>query len=192
MKKLATALLFGKDARFSGLIALAIVGAIALGCSCNKQLGSLEPSNSSNTYSTSNSTSNTSTTTDADGIPSDSTLQSMVKETTADFAKAIDTNDFSDIYAKSSSDFQSTYTEDQMSDVFKDFVAKKKFILPSLNKVPSSTADFSPAPRIRNEQNLDILVVEGKFPTKPINVKFEYEYVKRGGQWKLLKLVVNM
>ena len=191
MKKLATTLLFGKDSRFSGLIAFAIVGAIALGCTCNKDFGTTgsDTPNSSNT----SSTSNTSTTTaDADGIPSDSTLQSMVKETTADFAKAIDTNDFSEIYEKSSSDFKNTYTQEQMSDVFKEFVSKKNFILPSLKKVDASTAEFSPAPRIREEQGLDILVLEGKFPTKPLNVKFEYEYVKRAGQWKLLKLIVNM
>jgi hypothetical protein len=65
-------------------------------------------------------------------------------------------------------------------------------ILPSLNKVPGATAEFSPTPRIRQEQGLDILVLSGKFPTKPLNVKFDYEYVKRGGEWKLLKLVVNM
>ena len=116
----------------------------------------------------------------------------MIKETTADFARAIDSNDFHDIYQKSSSDFQKTYTEDQMKSAFKVFVDKKKLILPSINKVPDSRAEFSPAPSIRTENGLDILVLTGKFPTKPFPVKFEYEYVKRGGQWKLLKLVVNM
>ncbi len=191
MKQLASTLLFGKDARFSGLIALAIVGAIALGCTCNKDFGgtSDDAPSTSNTSSTSNAST---TTADDGGIPSDSELQSMVKETTSDFAKAIDTNDFSELYEKSSSDFKSTYTQEQMNDVFKDFVAKKKLILPSLNKVPAATAEFSPAPRIREEKGLEILVLSGKFPTKPLNVKYDYEYVKRSGEWKLLKLVVNM
>ena len=189
MKRLFRELLFGKDTRFNGLIAFCIVASIALGCNC-KELSEMGKSNSSDSPSASNS--NTSTTTDAGGIPSDSTLQSMIKETTADFAQAIDTNDFSEIYEKSSTDFKNTYTEEQMKNVFKTFVDKKRLILPSLNKVGDSTAEFSPAPRIRTEQGLDILVLHGKFPTKPMNVKFEYEYVKRGGEWKLLKLIVNM
>lgn len=191
MKKFATTLLFGKDAGLSGIIALLIVAAIALGCTCGKNFGDL-----GNTSSTSNSTSTSSNTAteppDADGIPSDTTLQAMIKETTADFAQAIDTNDFHDIYEKSSTDFQSTYTEEQMKNVFKTFVTKKKFILPSINKVPGSKGEFSPAPSIRTENGLEILVLNGKFPTKPLAVKFEYEYVKRGGQWKLLKLIINM
>jgi hypothetical protein len=190
MKQLATTLLFGKDARFSGLIALSIVAAIALGCTCGKNFGDL-----GNVGSNSNSTTTSNTTTeppDADGIPSDTTLQAMIKETTADFAQAIDTNDFKDIYEKSSTDFQKTYTEEQMKNVFKTFVTKKKFILPSINKVPGSKGEFSPPPTIRTENGLEILVLNGKFPTKPLAVKFEYEYVKRGGQWKLLKLIINM
>jgi len=187
MKKFVTDLLFGKDTLFNGLVALGIVAAVALGCTCPKDLANSGTSNSSNSTSTSNST-----TTDTDGIPSDSTLQSMVKETTADFAQAIDTNDFSEIYEKSSTDFKNTYTQDQMKNVFKTFVDKKRLILPSLNKAGDTTAEFSPAPRIRQEQSLDILVLNGTFPTKPLNVKFEYEYVKRAGEWKLLKLIVNM
>lgn len=189
MKTRVSDLLFGKDNRLNGLIAFAIVASIALGCNC-KELGEMGKSNSSNTSSTSNSTDTSPA--DTGGIPADSSLQSMVKETTADFAQAIDTNDFSDIYEKSSTDFKNTYTEDQMKNVFKTFVDKKRLILPSLNKAGDTTAEFSPAPRIRQEQGLDILVLHGKFPTKPLNVKFEYEYVKRAGEWKLLKLIVNM
>jgi hypothetical protein len=43
----------------------------------------------------------------------------MVKETTADFAQAIDTNDFGELYEKSSTDFKNTYTEDQMKNVLR-------------------------------------------------------------------------
>jgi hypothetical protein len=190
MKQLATTLLFGKDARLSGIIALLIVAAIALGCTCGKNFGDL-----GNLSSNSNSTTSSNTATeppDAGGIPSDTTLQAMIKETTADFAQAVDTNDFHDIYEKSSSDFQTTYTEEQMQKAFKLYVDNKKRVLPSINKVPGSKGEFSPAPSIRTEKGLEILVLNGKFPTKPLAVKFEYEYVKRGGQWKLLKLIINM
>ncbi|MGD9562574.1 MAG: hypothetical protein AB7F88_10760 [Pyrinomonadaceae bacterium] len=188
MKNFASSLLFGTDSRLSGLIAFAIVGAIALGCTCDKKFTTSDDSpDASNTSTASNTT-----TSDTGGIPGDSTLQSLVKETTADFAQAIDDGDFAELHSKSSTDFQRTYTKDQMNNVFKEFIAKKKLILPSLNKADDTTAEFSPSPSLREENGLDILVLTGKFPTKPLNVKFEYEYVKRGGEWKLLKLVVNM
>lgn len=189
MKQLASSLLFGKDTRLSGLIALSVVAAIALGCTCGKNFDLGNIGSNSNSTTASNTTSEPS---DTDGIPSDTELQSMIKETTADFADAVDTNDFHDIYEKSSSDFQTTYTEEQMKNVFKTFVDKKKLILPSLNKVPGSKGEFSLPPSIRKEKGLDILVLQGKFPTKPLSVKFDYEYVKRDGEWKLLKLIINM
>lgn len=193
MKKLASTLFLDRNSGLNGLMAFALLGAIALGCTCNKDFGSTsDPANSSNTTTASNTAPNASTDDDENGIPSNATLEAMVKETTADFADAIDSGDFTEIYDKSSPDFQTTYTKDQMADVFKDFVAKKKLILPSMNKAGGVKPEFSPNPRIRQEKNLDILVLSGKFPTKPIAVKFDYEYVKRSGEWKLLKLIVNL
>ena len=192
MKNLMMAILFGKDSLANGLVAMSLVALVALGCTCGKSFDLGNVGKNDNSTPTASNSSTDSPTTDANGIPSDSVLQSMVKETTADFAKAIDSGDFSEIYEKSSSDFQNTYTKEQMRNVFKTFIEKKRLILPSLNKAPTTKAEFSPVPSIRTEKGLDILVLNGKFPTKPIAVKFEYEYVKRSGQWKLLKLIINM
>jgi hypothetical protein len=35
-------------------------------------------------------------------------------------------------------------------------------------------------------------MTKGKFATKPNPITFDYEYVKRDGRWKLLKLIVKM
>jgi hypothetical protein len=194
MNNFFTTLIYGKDNRLSGLLALGLVGAVALGCTCGKNFDLANagkdngPSNSSNPTSDSPFSGK-----DSDGsIPSPSTLQAMVKETTSDFAQAVETGDFSEIYSKASTDFQNTYSEDQMKNVFKTFIDKKSQVLPSLSKAASTEAEFSPAPSIRTEQGLPILVLNGKFPTKPNQVRFEYEYVLRGGEWKMLKLVVKM
>ena len=130
--------------------------------------------------------------TGGDKAPPDNELQSIVKETSADFANAIDTEDFSRLYDKASSDFQSTYTVDQTKTAFQSFIDKKGSVVPSLKNAASMTPAFSPAPAIRSEKGLNILVAKGEFPSKPYSVKFEYEYVWRDGGWKLLKLVVNM
>ena len=39
---------------------------------------------------------------------------------------------------------------------------------------------------------MSILMADGKFNTKPLPVTFEYEYVKRDGKWKMLKLVIKL
>ncbi len=127
-----------------------------------------------------------------DTVPPDAELQALIKETTADFANAIDTEDFTRLHSNASSDFQATYTPAQAKNAFSTFIDKKQAVLPSLRNASSSTASFSKVPSIREEKGLNILVAEGEFDSKPYPVKFQYEYVWRDGGWKMLKLFVNM
>lgn len=180
-------LFWGNNNLTNGLIALAVIGSIALGCNCTKDF------NLSNSGSSSNSSSDTpfSSSSDSD-MPDDRLLKALVKETTADFAAAISNDDFSTLYSKSSTDFQSTYTEEQTRDTFKEFVQRKSVVLPILSKATGMDPEFSPSPSLRTEKGLSILVANGKYDTKPVPMRFEYEYVKRGGQWKMLKLIVKL
>lgn len=197
MKNFLDEILFGKGNKLSGVIALTFVALIALGCSCGKifDLSNLQANtNSSRPISNSSDSTPAPKRADSDGeLPSDSEIQALVKETTADFANAVETNDFSELYSKSSSDFQSQYTEPELKTAFKVFADKKDLIVPALNKAPGVEANFSPAPSIRTEKVLlKILVANGAFPTRPYPVKFEYEYIWRDDEWKLLKIVVKM
>lgn len=183
-------LTLGNDCRISGMIALAFILLVALGCTCGKNFDLANLAKNANIQPASNVT-----TTDDDAeetdMPDDRLLKATVKLTTAQFANAISTGDFSKIYADASSDFKATYTEDQMRDVFKDSIANKRRLLPTLAKIVSMDPELSPAPYIRTEQGLSILVVTGKYNVKPVPVNFTYEYVKRGGQFKLLKLLLS-
>ncbi len=179
-------LIFGKNPFLSGIIALALVGSIALGCNCGRSLADL--AESSNTAA--NTASNTET--DNETVPSTSEVERLVKATTAEFADGVESGDFSDLYANASQDFRRTYTEDQIKTAFRSYTSKKKIVLPVLKKVPASDAEFSPDPSIRTQSGLQILVAKGKFPTKPYAVRYDYEYVMREGDWKLLKLVINI
>lgn len=125
-------------------------------------------------------------------MPNDDEVSALVRETMSDFTHAIRTGNFSMLYEKASTDFQSTYTEDQTKEVFHEFIAKKSLVVPILEKTNSFEAQFDPRPSIRKEKGLDILVANGKYDTKPVPVRFEYEYVKRDGEWKMLKLVVQL
>lgn len=187
MKNIIQRILFGRD-RISSVIALAIIGSIVLGCNCNKSLDLANLGNNSSSTTANSSTGSS----DDSSLPSQPLLRALVKETTADFAYAISANDFSGMYAKASTDFQGTYTEEQMKETFKEFVDKKRVILPILSKTVSMEPAYSPAPYVRTEKGLDILVVNGKYATKPVPMQFEYEYVKRGDQWKMLKLIIKL
>jgi len=187
MKNLISKLFLGKGNMLSGLIALAIVASIALGCNCGKGLDLGNLAKNANSASTGSSDSDTD-----DSMPPKDLLDALVAETTADFNYAITLNDFSKMYAKASSDFQSTYTEAEFKEKFKDFVDKKRVITPILAKTVTMDPQYSPDPYIRTEKGLDVLVVNGKYATKPVPMTFEYEYVKRNDQWKLLKLVVKL
>lgn len=191
MKKLINEIIFGKNSLLSGVIAMGVVASIALGCNCGKNF---DLANLAKNASTTNTSSNSSPDIDKNdsSVPSESVVESLVKDTTAEFADAIDSNDFSDLYANASSDFRSTYTEDEIKKAFKTYVDKKRVVLPVLNKVAASDADFSQPPSIRSERGLKILVAKGKFPTKPYSVTYDYEYVMREGDWKLLKLIINI
>ena len=184
MKQLVQNILMGKSTTVNGLLALALIAAVALGCTCGKGL------DLGNTNSSSNSSDGPFTTSTDSEMPGDALLKALIRETTADFAYSISEEDFSKMYEKTSTDFKNTYTKDQMQDFFKDFISKKRQLLPIFLKANSMEPELSPAPSIRSESGLNVLTVNGKYPTKPLPVTFNYEYVNRGGNWKLLVLKV--
>lgn len=188
MKKLVHEIVFGKNSLISGGIALAVVLSIALGCNCGKTFDLSNLAKEANTSSKPDTTSSS----DNDAVPSDAVVEGLVKETISDFAEAVDSGDFSDLYQKASTDFQGTYTLDETTKAFKSYTDKKKLVVPILNKVQATDVEFDRAPSIRTEKKLDILMATGKFKTKPYAVRFDFEYVQRGGSWKLLKLVINI
>lgn len=173
----------------NGLVALAIIASIALGCNCGKNFDDFAKDSSNNSSGTKDNPFDDKT---DSGIPGDDLLNALVKETTADFAFAISTNDFSKIHEKASMDFQNSISVEKMKTEFKIFVDRKSRYLPSLAKVSSTKAEYTTPPGLRSEKGLDILMTKGKFDTKPNPITFDYEYVKRDGRWKLLKLIVKM
>jgi hypothetical protein len=189
MKELLKDVFMGRSTTVNGLFALALIAAVALGCTCGKgfDLGNTSSSSNSNS-SSSDDPYGTSTT--SSQMPGDALLNALIKETTADFAYSISEEDFSKMYEKTSTDFKNTYTKDQMQDFFKDFINKKRQLLPIFLKANSMEPELSPAPSIRTEAGLNVLTVNGKYPTKPVPITFNYEYVNRGGNWRLLVLKV--
>lgn len=189
MKDVFHQFIFGRGNLISGLIALTIISSVALGCTCAKNfdLGNLAKSDNSNRSS------DDPFRTGSDGdVPADSVCQGLVKDTTRLFEEAIDSGDFSDLYESASTDFQSSYKVEDVANAFKTFTDNRSSVVPILKKALDMDPEFSQAPSIRTEKGLKILVLNGKFATRPTNVQFEYEFVNRGGNWKMLKLVIKI
>ncbi len=189
MKKLFNELVFGKNTKVSGLIALAVIGTIALGCNCGKNF---DLSNLSNGNNAANTPANTTAVSTDGSVPSNEVVEGLVKETNSEFADAVDSGDFSDIHSYASTDFQNSYTVEQMTAAFKSYTDKKSVVLPILQSAEGMGAEFTKTPSIRTEKGLQILMAAGEFQTKPLKIRFDYEYVMRGGEWKLLKLIINI
>lgn len=185
MKNIVLDIISGKNL-FSGLIALAVIASIALGCNCGKDLDLSNIGKNTNTSSPPTKTS------DDDILPPDAIVEDLVLETMKKFRDGVQSEDFSELYNDASTDFQGTYTLSQVNSSFKTYTDKKKFVVPILDKVQSMSAEFDRKPSLRSEKGLSILMASGKFKTKPYNVRFDYEYVLREGEWKLLKLVINI
>ena len=130
MKNILNTLLYGRGNRLNGLIALAVIMSIARGCNCSKSLDLNNSSGSSTNSSSDNPFGNSSSSSDDTGeMPDDVLLKALVKETTADFAAAVSSGDFTNMYEKASAKFQATYTKDQFQRAFKNFVDKKRQVL---------------------------------------------------------------
>ncbi len=125
-------------------------------------------------------------------MPGDSTVQSLVKDTMSDFADAVDKGDFKTFQGKTSKEFQTQFTEDQLTTTFQSFTDQKALIVPILHDAAKQTAQFSTAPAIGDENGNYVLNTEGTFPSKPQTVKFTNSYVYQDGNWKLLKVYVEL
>ncbi|MEO7538698.1 MAG: hypothetical protein ABIV21_01610, partial [Pyrinomonadaceae bacterium] len=107
MKNLIRELVFGKSSLASGVVALGVVASIVIGCSCGKVFEQMKAAKEAN-LGNSNLAMPANDASD-DSLPTESAVEGLVKETTARFAEAIDSNDFSALYSDASSDFRSTY-----------------------------------------------------------------------------------
>lgn len=189
MKDLVYRTLFGHTNWVSGTAALSIVLLMVLGCTCGKNLNFGNTSTDSGNTSTSKSNSvfgGDENNNDVD----DNLAKATVKATTAEFASAISTEDFSSLYNDCATEFRSQYTEDQLKSEFSAFIRQKSNVLPILAKAVSMEPEYTDGPSTREEANQTVLTAAGKYATKPLPVTFKYEYVKREGKWWILRLEV--
>jgi hypothetical protein len=179
-------LIFGRSTVVSGAFALSFVLLVALGCTCGKGFDFGNASSNSNSGSSSNNVFGSDDSDDIDKRLIDTTI----KATTAEFANAISTEDFSGLYNETATEFRSQYSEEQLKNEFSSFIRQKRQLLPILSTAVAMDPEFTDGPDTRTQGSETVLSVSGKYPTKPLPVTFKYEYVKRQSKWWLLRLEI--
>ncbi|HEY0462497.1 MAG TPA: hypothetical protein VGC97_25405 [Pyrinomonadaceae bacterium] len=194
MKQLINEILFGKNSMVSGIIALAIISAIGLGCFCNKDklegltnTGSTTPSPSA---SASPSPSPTKSYTKADAsknaLPSEDEMQDIVKKTLLDFNDSLQKEDFTDFYGKISKYWQKQTSPEKLKTSFQGFIDGNA----DLSPIKDMTAKFTRGPETTRSLGMKTLEADGEYPTSPITTKFELKYIVEGKEWKLVGINV--
>jgi len=199
MKNILNKLVNGRDNRLSGLIALAVVLSIALGCNCTKDFDLNNSNSSSNSSSgdpfASNSSSSNSSSTSRAGeskpnaskgaMPTDGELQYLVRETMLGFNDALQKEDFSDFHSGISKQWQKQITPEAMKSSFQSFIDGQA----DFGEIKSMTADIEDK-TTRKEAGFNVLDVKGKYDTSPIDTTFDLSYIAEGSDWKLFKIKV--
>lgn len=130
--------------------------------------------------------------TDSGETPGSSEIDSLVKNTTNDFASAVEDEDFSSFMANTSDQFQTEFSADRMKEVFKTFIEKKDAAVPILREATDAQPDYSSPPKVEEKMGRKVLVANGSLPAGRYKVNFEYEYVQDGNDWKLWKIQVKL
>lgn len=198
MKKVIRSLVSGNDTKLNGLIALAVVLSIALGCNCGKTFNLDNTSSTSNTTSdnpfASNTSSSNTSTTRADetkpnatkgAMPTDGELQYLVRETLLSFNNALQTEDFDAFYASVSKQWQKQTSAESMKSSFQSFIDGEA----NISEISDMTATLEDK-KTRKQSGFNVLDVKGKYDTSPIDTTFDLSYIAEGSEWKLFKIQV--
>ncbi|MEZ5346741.1 MAG: hypothetical protein R2681_14415 [Pyrinomonadaceae bacterium] len=199
MKKFLNGLVNGGSSLSNGFIALVIIGLIALGCTCNKDLGLSSDSNSSSDKKTETSGDDLfgdkksedkekeKEEYSKDKVPSSDASQEIAKTTLLNFNDAVTSGDFSDFHKTIAKSWQRSSRPSTFEKGFSEFIEKKV----NIGAIRSQEADFSPSPKIDKKYGQQVLFLEGRYDIRPRPVKFKLEYIFEDDDWKLVLIDVN-
>lgn len=155
-----------KKSYISSLSAICVVALCLLGCDFNFSVGKPKQ-------------------------PTAEELQEIVRETISDFGKALENDDFDGLIKTTSKGFQQQYTAEQMETAFGKFYERRDVSVPMFEDARSMSAEFTRQSQMNEKDKNYYLEVEGKFSTKPHQLKFNFIYIRESGKWKLTKFQIN-
>jgi hypothetical protein len=118
-------------------------------------------------------------------VPSERALETLVKTSLLSFNDANVTGNYTVLHAKLSKPFREQFPPARLKETFKEFSDKRIDIDVVATYGPAYTA----TPAIDAEGKL---VVKGFFPTEPVRVNFELDFIPSDGDWKLIRIHVKV
>ena len=123
-------------------------------------------------------------------VPSGDKLQTLVKTTFMEFGDAVQSEDFTDFYAKIAKVWRDETSPEELNEAFKVFIDNKEDY-DFKRAITPLDATFSPEPALQKRGANMALVVQGYYPTKPQRANFEMKFVQDDGTWKLIGINIK-
>jgi len=118
-------------------------------------------------------------------VPSDRALEALVKATLLTFNDANVTGNYEVFHAKLSKPFREQFPVERLARRFQDF--NKKHI--DFDIIAALKPAYDPSPAVDGDGKL---LVKGYFPTEPLRVYFNLEFIPSDGEWKLISINVKV
>ena len=118
-------------------------------------------------------------------VPSDRALEALVKATLLTFNDANVTGNYEVFHAKLSKPFREQFPVERLARRFQDF--NKKHI--DFDIVAALKPAYDPSPAVDGDGKL---LVKGYFPTEPLQVYFDLEFIPSDSEWKLISINVKV
>jgi hypothetical protein len=121
----------------------------------------------------------------AQKAPAPDQQEVLIKTTLLTFNDANVTQNYGVLHAKLSKQFRDQFSPDRLKEVFKPFVEQKIDIEMIAEKppIPAKAAEVD---------DRGVLSLSGHFDIKPSNVFYDLGYVMSDGEWKPIKINVNV
>lgn len=118
-------------------------------------------------------------------VPAEAELERMATAALLDFNQAIQAKDFTAFYDKLSDTWKKQTSPQALQKSFHEFIDKSV----DISGIKDVKPQFSPAPAVDDK---GVLVLAGRYPTQPSQVRFELRYVYEGGGWKMISISVKV
>jgi hypothetical protein len=116
-------------------------------------------------------------------VPSERALEVLVKTSLLSFNDANVTGNYTVLHDKLSKPFRQEYPPEKLKEAFK----REKNI--DIELVAALKPAYEPAPSIDSQGKL---LVRGYFPTEPVRVNFELDFIPSDAEWKLVSIHVKL
>ena len=117
-------------------------------------------------------------------MPTERGLEALVKSSLLTFNDANVTGNYTVLHAKLSKPFRDQFPPAKLKETFKAFAEKGG----DIDIIAAMKPTYDPAPVIDGDGKL---IVSGFFPTEPVRVLFDLEFIPSDGEWKLIRIHVQ-